>query len=350
MAHRVPHVLHVLPHRGGGAETYIDLLEEIEGFHHTRLALALDRRPVPGLLSAAARYPLVLRRARAAHIVHAHGDVAALLAQPLLARQPSVWTTHGLHFLRRAEGPASQGAKRGLTRVIAAAGHTLCTSETEREELLALAGPYRGRVMTVRNGIDLPAPVQAPARAQARAQLGLDEGELAVLFLGELEQRKRPLDAAAAAAAAGGRGAPVVLLVAGEGPQAAELRERAGPAVRVLGYRRDRDRLLAASDVLVLPSEREGLSFALLEAMGAGLAPVVSDGPGNAEAVGDAGIVFGLGDVDALAGVLERLAAQPLDVRRRGHAARRLVATTLTATGMRDAVAGAYRDVLGASA
>ena len=64
-------------------------------------------------------------------------------------------------------------------------------------------------------------------------------------------------------------GAPFVLLVAGDGPLAGAL---AGERVRMLGQRDDVPALLAAADILVLPSAREGLSFALLEAMAAGLA------------------------------------------------------------------------------
>ena len=91
---------------------------------------------------------------------------------------------------------------------------------------------------------------------------------------------------------------PLVLLVAGEGPLSAQVAARAGPAVRPLGFRSDPGALLAAADLLVLPSEREGLSLAVLEAMAHGRPVVVSDGPGNPDAVGEAGVVVPVGDVD----------------------------------------------------
>jgi glycosyltransferase involved in cell wall biosynthesis len=122
-------------------------------------------------------------------------------------------------------------------------------------------------------------------------------------------------------------GEPAVLLVAGDGPLRARLEGLSPTVVRVLGFRGDPDRLMAASDAFVMPSEREGLSLAVLEAMGHRLPVVVSDGAGNPEAVGDAGVVVPLGDVPALAAALRRLAADPAERSRLGAAGRERVAT-----------------------
>jgi len=279
-------VLHVLPHRGGGAETYLDLLERLEGVAHARAPLAAARTPLAAGPSIARAWPRIVRAARSADVVHAHGDVAAVLALPL---RPSVWTTHGLHAVRRAPW------LRPLVRqVVRSCTVTLCCSAAERDELAAFAPAERLRV--VPNGVDVPARAGEGERTEARRALGVD-GRVA-LFVGELDARKDPLTAARAARAAG-----VELLVAGDGPFADEVRAE---GARVLGRRDDVDRLLLASDVFVLPSRREGISFAVLEAMARGLAMVVSDGPGNPEAVGDAGIVVPAGDVEGFAAALRR--------------------------------------------
>jgi glycosyltransferase involved in cell wall biosynthesis len=55
--------------------------------------------------------------------------------------------------------------------------------------------------------------------------------------------------------------------------------------VRFLGLRRDRETLYAAMDIFVLPSHWEGLSLALVEAMGSGRAVVATDVGGNPEVV-----------------------------------------------------------------
>ena len=341
-------MLHVLPHRGGGGETYVDLLEGGSSFGHERLTLSAGRTPAQALASLPASWPAVARAARRADLVHVHGDTATLLALPLLWGRPSVVTTHGLHLLRRARGPVRAGVVQGLRAAAGAADRVLCTSHAERDELAdLLRAPARRRLLVVHNGIALPPPVDPGERSAARAELGLAGEEVAALFLGELHERKAPLDAVAAAQAARARGAPLVLLVAGDGPQAAAVSEQAGPAVRPLGFRRDVEYLLAAADLMVMPSAREGLSFAVLEAMGRGLVMVVSDGPGNPEAVGDAGVVVPVGDRAALATALTRLALDGEERRRLGAAARDRVAMRFTLEALREGVETAYRAALG---
>jgi len=344
----VPSVLHVLPHRGGGGETYIDLLEGERAFTHRRMPLSAGRSPAQAAASIPLGLPALARAARRADLVHVHGDTAALLALPLLRGRPSVVTTHGLHLLRRVEGPTRAVVVAGLRAGSRAADRIICTSHAERDELAALLPPSAARrLVVVHNGIDLPPEVDPEQRAAARAELGLADGDVAALFLGELHERKAPLDAVAAAEAAHARGAQLVLLVAGDGPEAAAVNARAGPAVRPLGFRDDVPRLLAAADLMVMPSAREGLSFAVLEAMGRGLAMVVSDSPGNAEAVGDAGVIVPLGDRALLDDVLARLATDEARRACLGAAARERVALDFTLRRFREATYAAYDQAFG---
>src|SRR5918997_540276 len=118
-------VLHVLPHRGGGAETYIDLLEGLPDVAHARFALSASRTPGGAATSLPRRYPRLLRAVRTADLVHVHGDAAAILALPV---RPGVFTTHGLHLLRRADGVAGAAVRAGVRAAVAAARATVCTS------------------------------------------------------------------------------------------------------------------------------------------------------------------------------------------------------------------------------
>jgi glycosyltransferase involved in cell wall biosynthesis len=264
-----------------------------------------------------------------------------------------VWTTHGLHALRRAEGVPGRLIRAGVRGAVGATATTLCCSRAERDELAALVPPaLHDRLAVVPNGVDAPAR-DPRRRAAARAELAADDPALRLtapggaepavaLFLGQLEARKDPLTAVRAARDAAAAGAPLVLLVAGDGPLLDAVRAEGGPAVRALGFRDDPERLLAAADFFLLPSEREGISFAVLEAMAHGLAMVGADGPGNPEAVGDAGLVLPAGDVPAFAAALGDLAA---DAPRRdglGAAARERVVAEFPVERLLDGVRAAY--------
>jgi glycosyltransferase involved in cell wall biosynthesis len=78
--------------------------------------------------------------------------------------------------------------------------------------------------------------------------------------------------------------------------------------VRFLGERNDIADLLAASDIFALASHEEGSPNAVIEAMAAGVATVVTDAGGSPEAVGEAGLVVPARDPAALADALLRLA------------------------------------------
>jgi glycosyltransferase involved in cell wall biosynthesis len=346
----MPSVLHVLPHPGGGAETYIDLLEGLEGYEHRRFALSVTRSRLRGAPSVLARRRQALHLAREADLVHVHGDMAAMLAAPALRRRssfgglyrgkderreklppPLIFTTHGLHRLRRSTGVTGWLVRRRVQAAVAASARTICIAADERADLAAALPPsLHDRLVVVPNGVPLPPPADQGRRAGGRAALGLRDEDVAVLFAGQLEQRKDPLGAIAAVEAARERGAPVVVLIAGEGPLEEAVREREGDAVRPLGRREDMEELYLAADLFLLPSHREGMSFALLEAMAHGLPPLVADGSGNVETVGESGVVFAAGDLGALAERLAALAADTAARARLGAAARARIAAELS--------------------
>jgi glycosyltransferase involved in cell wall biosynthesis len=85
------------------------------------------------------------------------------------------------------------------------------------------------------------------------------------------------------------------------------------------------DELLTNAMLFVLPSDLEGLSLALLDAMGAGLCVLSSDVPENREAVADAGFTFRSGDVADLADRLRFLIANQTVREAAGLAARRRI-------------------------
>ncbi len=109
------------------------------------------------------------------------------------------------------------------------------------------------------------------------------------------------------------------LVVIGSGPQIAELESMSqelglGDRVRFVGFQTNVYEWLAHLDLLLMPSHHEGLPYTLLEAMSLGCPVFVSRIGGLAEVLsdGETGGLFDVGDVDAIAAGLARLAGDPL--------------------------------------
>jgi glycosyltransferase involved in cell wall biosynthesis len=167
------------------------------------------------------------------------------------------------------------------------------------------------KVAVIYNAVRFGPRPEARDAVEARAALDLPPDALVLGTLGRLTEQKghRVLLRAVAEIA---RTVPsVALFVAGTGALRDDLEAEAArlgvaERVRFLGLRRDRETLYAAMDVFVLPSHWEGLSLALVEAMGAGRAVVATSVGGNPEVVQDGrtGLLVPPDDPQALADAL----------------------------------------------
>jgi glycosyltransferase involved in cell wall biosynthesis len=241
--------------------------------------------------------------ARPVDVVHAH-NVRASLAAHLgtragrRSRPPLVTTVHGL-----ADGDYTRAA-----RLLAVSDLVVAVSDDVADRLAA-GGLDPARLRVIENAV--PSPVADPAvRAEVRAELGLTEGVKVVLCVARLAAPKRIdllLDAWAEVPDA-------TLLLAGDGEDRAALERRAAPLgdrVRFLGERRDVDRLLSSVDVVVLPSDREGLPMAVLEALSAGVPVVASAVGGIPQLGGDAVELVAPQRADALVAGVRRVLDDP---------------------------------------
>lgn len=188
-------------------------------------------------------------------------------------------------------------------------------------DALAAAGVERSRITVIPSGIDAERfrPPSESERLAARARWELAGDEIAIGTVGALEPRKGHRFMLAALAAllndsAARSGRKLCYLIAGDGTQSEALRSEAaglglGERVRFIGQLEDPRELLWALDIFVLPSLREGLGVALLEAMGCGLAVIASAiaGPGTTIA-GGCGIAVEPENIAALSGALGSLA------------------------------------------
>jgi glycosyltransferase involved in cell wall biosynthesis len=172
--------------------------------------------------------------------------------------------------------------------------HTHCASADAREWLVGDARVPEGRISLIPHGVDVERfSVTTPfQRALARQELGLKEHDVVLSFVGRLDDPKNEgwlldVDEAAQKLGAG----PVKILLMGEGPHEAELKRRVeqegrlgrvmilGPGDPLTVYR--------ASDLLVLPSAREGFSLVCAEAMSTGVPILRTRTSGTSELVAE---------------------------------------------------------------
>jgi glycosyltransferase involved in cell wall biosynthesis len=130
---------------------------------------------------------------------------------------------------------------------------------------------------------------------------------------------------------------------------AKELRRHASDRILLLDYVSgdNFEALLSNAMLFVLPSDLEGLSLALLEAMGAGLCVLTSDVPENCELVDGAGFTFRRGDSKDLERMLRILIAAPQLRQAAGSVARLRVAEQYQWATISKSIEEVYLQMLG---
>lgn len=230
-------------------------------------------------------------RALGPDVVHTHsgvwykGSLAARLAGVPLV----VHTEHG----RQAPDPWQARLVDGLasrrTDVVVAVSGSVA-------ELLR-AGVVRGgcRIEVVENGVDTDAHTPLADTGRVRRELGIATDAPILGSIGRLEPIKGydvMVRAFARLHAMWPAAVQPVLVLAGEGSERSALEELAGALgirdhVRFLGWRDDIRDLHSAFTVFTMSSRSEGTSVSLLEAMSAGICPVVTAVGGNPAVLGD---------------------------------------------------------------
>jgi glycosyltransferase involved in cell wall biosynthesis len=185
------------------------------------------------------------------------------------------------------------------------------------------------RIEVVPNGIDTQ-PFLRFSRSHRAAT-----AQLQLVYVGRLAPGKGLPETLEALALARAKGLRPRLVIVGSGPQERELRARvaslalesqvrfAGPA-----WGPAKTELLAEADVLVLPSHSEGLPYALLEAMAAGVVPLVTPVGAIPDVVADGvhGRFVVPGDAAAIAEAVAALDADRAALARMSEACRKRIA------------------------
>ena len=223
-------------------------------------------------------------------IVHLHSGVwykAGLAAK--MARVPfQVYTDHG----RQNPDPlANRLIDRRASRrtdVVVAVSHALGAR-------LARIVHDPDRIEVIENGVDTDRYTPGPYGGHLHDELAIDRAAPIIGSVGRLETVKGydvMIAAYARFAAEWRNGSPPQLVLLGDGSQRAALERlagdsRFGSSIHFLGWRSDIESAMRGFSLFTMSSHSEGTSVSLLEAMSAGLRPVVTDVGGNAAVLGD---------------------------------------------------------------
>lgn len=277
------------------------------------LADELERQGVPVHLcplrtrlspSGILKLARLMRRERV-DIVHAHmyrASVPATIAAHLAGVPTVVSQVHNV-------GTWETRRQRWMDRFLCRWRQAIVgVSEEVRRDILENLDISAEMTRVIYNGVDLAEFQLDIPREVAKRKTGIDAERIVVVYHGRLVDQKNPralVDLAACLKRHASR--PTTVLVAGDGPRRNDLENLANEsnladAIRFLGQRDDIPFILAAGDIAVLPSLKEGFSNALVEAMAAGLPAVATAVGGNAEAVADgqSGFIVEPGDTSAL--------------------------------------------------
>lgn len=253
--------------------------------------------------------------AAAADVVHAHGlragalVVLAVRSLPTSRRPKIVVTLHNA-LVSRGRTAAVHAA---LERIVAQGCDVVLVVSADLRERMSARGAQDVRTAVV------PAPALPPAQRgpdQVRAELGVPDGTPLLVTVARLAPQKGLTVLIDAVHLLGTQGLAVQAVVAGEGPLAASLVAHAQAKqvpVRLIGPRDDVADLLAAADLVVVPSLWEGQPLIVHEALLAGAAIVATDAGGTAELTQDAAVLVPPSDPQALATAIAALLRDPAE-------------------------------------
>jgi glycosyltransferase involved in cell wall biosynthesis len=297
-----------------GYASYAEYIEELRdhGVPFTTV-VSTFKRDLTQNRNAAAALRSVTGRWRPG-LVHAHATTPALVARlaGLGDGVPFVHTMHGWGSAKTPDQPRSDIGS--LDQASAVVVPSAAAARTLRE-----AGLRRDDVQVIPYGI----PADAPEAAADPRDLELLQrragGRPVCLCIGTIGERKNQRLLVEALVSGSLHDAVAVFIGDGDTNDLQQHARALSVEDRVvlLGHRARASRYLPLAKALVLPSRNEGLPFAVLESLRAGVPVVASDIPEMAEALdaGRCGYLFGRDDAESLAAAVRDAFAAPDSVR-----------------------------------
>ena len=294
--------------------------------------------------------PEILRLVRWCDVVHLHGVSSKNILVTAAARLFGKPVVLSLHTMGADEpGPVRRGGMLSWWAFQSATRY-LSVSAGLRQSYLD-AGLPADRIEQVGNGIDTDefAPASADEKRQLRQSLRVDADRPVVLFVGFFSQDKQPrvlfdawlrlrdvhhIDASLVFVGATKSGYYEVDESLAGGMRAEAESRGLGDRLTFTGSLHDVQDYFRLADVFVLPSRREGLPVALMEAMSCGLPCVASLLPGATDTlIGNdvSGVLVPPGNVAAFADAVRVMLTEPDRAARMGAAARVVVTERFSA-------------------
>lgn len=198
--------------------------------------------------------------------VHLWNPGAARYSFFALKNKPIVVTEHDPFVLSGLKGWIKNACSKKISAVIVA-------SKASKEIVLKQSPELAEKIAVIPHGLDNDAWKESfnavDVSAFRRDELGLTEGEVAILCVAELNERKGQQYLIEAFGRVSKKHPEAKLFLVGSGPQENEFKMQSlalGDRVRFLGRRKDVPALLKSCDVFVLPSKREAFGLVVLEA------------------------------------------------------------------------------------
>lgn len=264
-----------------------------------------------------------------------NASIVARVAAWLEGVPVNLYTAHGFYFHDGQSAwlrELTMLLEAGLGRLTA---FTLSQSAEDVEIVTRRGLVPRERIAHIGNGIDIERFSPRSERTEIEARLGLESCGFRVATTGRIVKGKGFEDLVRAYASfAKQTHDSELLMIGGNIAQDIQPFQREfssaidalglGAKVRITGMVDNVEEYLAASDLFVLPSYREGMPRSLIEAMAMGLPCIATEIRGCREIVtnGVNGFLYPAGNIDALAELIARCFGTPSERARMGAKAR----------------------------
>jgi glycosyltransferase involved in cell wall biosynthesis len=294
-------------------------------------------------------------------LVHSTGPKGGLLAMiaSALCRVPCRVHTFTGQVWSERKGVARAVFKCFDWIVARLSTFVLVDSKSQRQFLLdeGVVEPGTSRVLANGSisGVDMERFLPNPtARMELRESCGLQATDLVFLYMARLTRDKGALlmaDGFAEFCRTSSECAHLLVVGPDEEGLVPQIRAKCEPydgRVHVLGFTKVPEKMIAACDVLCLPSYREGFGTVLIDAAAAGVPAIAARIYGSVDAVeeGVTGMLHHAGDIDDLVRCMQVLARNPALRRQFGLQARDRAQRLFSQEAVTAAVVAFYEQIL----